>query len=73
MSKGSHDEDMDYLVFGDDGGCINILSFSRRFFVDNVSDGDPITVNPLSASKKDIIKGHFSYSKVTLHQSIRHC
>ncbi|RKP20946.1 hypothetical protein ROZALSC1DRAFT_27617, partial [Rozella allomycis CSF55] len=52
----SHDEENDMILFGDDGGYMNILTFQRRFFIENATDGDPILFNSsLMAQKKNKI------------------
>ncbi|KAI9204974.1 WD40-repeat-containing domain protein [Polychytrium aggregatum] len=54
---GHYDEDTDLILFGDDGGYVNILTITRRFLVDCASDGElsePWTLSKLS--KKDSLK-----------------
>ena len=62
----SHDEENDMILIGDDGGCLNIVTFKRRFFIDNVTDGEPLMLNPSMMSKKDdkYAKLGMFYSKV---------
>lgn len=59
------DEHRDLLVWGDDGGCINLLYFNKRFFVDNVTEDRPAFVDIDQLSKKENqIKYHMHYIKV---------
>ncbi|KAJ1510084.1 WD repeat-containing protein 49, partial [Coelomomyces lativittatus] len=47
------DEERSNIVYGDDGGFLNILSFTRRFFVDHVTDTEPSIIKPSSILHKD--------------------
>ncbi|ORZ37998.1 WD40-repeat-containing domain protein [Catenaria anguillulae PL171] len=47
------EDERSVLVFGDDGGFINILSFTRRFFVDYTSDNEPLVVKPSLLSHRE--------------------
>ncbi|KAI9094719.1 WD40-repeat-containing domain protein [Phlyctochytrium arcticum] len=50
---GQHDDERDFLLFGDDGGYINVLIFNRKFFTDNEGN-EELTVAKLS--KRDSLK-----------------
>ncbi|EGF76597.1 hypothetical protein BATDEDRAFT_92606 [Batrachochytrium dendrobatidis JAM81] len=55
----NYDEKTDLILFGDDGGYINVLSINDRFLLDATSDG--ITgenLTPSKLSKKDSLEKH---------------
>ncbi|KNE54965.1 hypothetical protein AMAG_00905 [Allomyces macrogynus ATCC 38327] len=63
------DEERSLLVFGDDGGYINILSFTRRFFADYVSDAEAAVIKPsaLSQKEEDQYKGTITLHRKKIH------
>eukprot|EP00842_Homolaphlyctis_polyrhiza_P005998 jgi/Hompol1/639/HPOL_002560-RA len=52
-----YDEDTDLILFGDDGGNVNVLSLTRRFLVDTASDNVPSEhLTPAKLTKKDSLE-----------------
>ncbi|KAH6585718.1 hypothetical protein BASA50_001053 [Batrachochytrium salamandrivorans] len=54
-----YDEETDLILFGDDGGHVNVLSITAKFLVDTASDsylGEPLTSAKLT--KKDSLEKH---------------
>ncbi|KAJ3375003.1 WD repeat-containing protein 49 [Allomyces arbusculus] len=63
------EEERSLLVFGDDGGYINILSFTRRFFADYVSDTEAAVIKPsaLSHKEENPYKGTITLHRKKIH------
>ncbi|KAL7754106.1 hypothetical protein RI367_000086 [Sorochytrium milnesiophthora] len=48
-----YDDEQSALLIGDDGGYVNFLTFTRRFFVDHISESEVKTVKPAALSSKE--------------------
>ncbi|KAI8818479.1 WD40-repeat-containing domain protein [Fimicolochytrium jonesii] len=56
IAYGGHlDEDRDLILFGDEGGYVNVLNITRKFLTDNEAHEE---LSPLKLSKKDSLKKH---------------
>ncbi|KAJ3056388.1 WD repeat-containing protein 49 [Rhizophlyctis rosea] len=54
---GRYDDDKDLILFGDDGGYVNVLTFTRKFFVDTAPESEANRhLTPAKLSKKDSFK-----------------
>ncbi|KAG5456492.1 MAG: hypothetical protein BJ554DRAFT_3749, partial [Olpidium bornovanus] len=62
--SGNFDEDGDLLIFGDDGGYVNVLHFNRRAFVDNVNEGRPVLDPATLVKKENLAKGQMYFYRV---------
>ncbi|KAI9139143.1 WD40-repeat-containing domain protein [Paraphysoderma sedebokerense] len=64
-----YDDEKSLILFGDDGGYVNFLSFTRRFFIDCVSDVEPTYITPATLAKKEdnIYKQNMSLNKKKIH------
>jgi hypothetical protein len=52
-----YDENTDLIIYGDDGGFVNVLTVNRRFFTDNNGDNGPGEyLNPSKISRKDSLE-----------------
>ncbi|KAJ3325129.1 WD repeat-containing protein 49 [Boothiomyces sp. JEL0866] len=52
-----YDVNTDLLIYGDDGGFVNVLTINRRCLVENNSDDGPSEhLNPTKLSKKDSLE-----------------
>ncbi|TPX58932.1 hypothetical protein SpCBS45565_g07880 [Spizellomyces sp. 'palustris'] len=52
---GQHDEERDFILFGDDGGYINVLTFTRKFFTENEGNED---LTPAKLAKRESLRKH---------------
>lgn len=65
---GQYDDTQDLLIWGDDGGCVNILLLTRRFFVDHVTEDKPAFVDPTILLRKEMQdKYHLNFQKRRVH------
>jgi hypothetical protein len=62
---GNAEDDKTTVVIGDSSGSINIISFSRRFFIEYTNESEPPHVKPSSLNHRD--DNPFK-SSVTLHR-----
>ncbi|KAI8929846.1 WD40-repeat-containing domain protein [Entophlyctis helioformis] len=64
-----YDEDTDLIMFGDDGGYVNVLSLTRRFLIDTASDNGPSEhLTPAKLTKKDSLeKNNISLYRRKVH------
>ena len=61
-----YDETQDILVWGDDGGYVNILLFNKRFFVDHISEDKSIYLDPIVLQRPDMqAKYHMMFKRVS--------
>ncbi|KAH9256592.1 hypothetical protein BASA81_005284 [Batrachochytrium salamandrivorans] len=64
-----YDEETDLILFGDDGGHVNVLSITAKFLVDTASDsylGEPLTSAKLT--KKDSLEKHKFHCIEKIHE-----
>ncbi|KAL2911515.1 hypothetical protein HK105_209004 [Polyrhizophydium stewartii] len=64
-----YDEDTDLILFGDDGGYVNVLSLTRRFLIDTASDNGPSEhLTPAKLTKRDSLeKNNISLYRRKIH------
>ncbi|KAJ3193189.1 WD40 repeat domain 95 [Irineochytrium annulatum] len=64
-----YDDDGDLILFGDDGGYVNVLNITRKFLFDNSSDSDASeTLTPSKLLKKDSLrKNNLSFYRRKIH------
>ncbi|KAI8902061.1 WD40-repeat-containing domain protein [Globomyces pollinis-pini] len=65
-----YDESTDMIIFGDDGGYVNVLTLNRRFLVENNSDNGPGEhLNPTKLSKRDSMeKNNMALTRRKIHK-----
>jgi WD40 repeat protein len=65
-----YDESTDLIMYGDDGGYVNVLTLNRRFLVENNGDnGAAEHLNPTKLSRKDSLeKYHMSLYRRKVHK-----
>jgi hypothetical protein len=51
IPKGDPERELDLICFGDDGGFVNVISLSSRFFIDNAGDTEPACFTPADLLK----------------------
>jgi hypothetical protein len=52
-----YDENVDLILYGDDGGYVNVLTLNRKFISDNNSDNGPGEhLRPSKLTKKDSLE-----------------
>jgi hypothetical protein len=55
-----YDENTDMILYGDDGGYVNVLTLNRRFLLENSSDNGPGEhLTPSKLMKKDSLEKNF--------------
>lgn len=61
-----YNEGTDLIIYGDDGGYVNVLTLQRRFLLENTgTDGPGEHLTPLLLMKKGSIERHYiSLSRV---------
>ncbi|KAJ3083935.1 WD repeat-containing protein 49, partial [Rhizoclosmatium hyalinum] len=64
-----YDDSGDLILFGDDGGYVNVLQITRKFLFENVSDNDNLEqLTPAKLQKKDSLKKNsLSYYRRKIH------
>ncbi|KAJ3217574.1 WD40 repeat domain 95 [Dinochytrium kinnereticum] len=64
-----YDDDGDLILFGDDGGYVNVLNITRKFLFDNSSDSDASEqLTPAKLLKKDSLrKNNLSFYRRKIH------
>lgn len=63
-----YDEDTDLIIFGDDGGFVNVLYMHKRFLVDTTGDVDVSELTAAKIQKKDSLERHnICLVRVKLH------
>jgi hypothetical protein len=53
-----YDENIDLLLFGDDGGYVNVLYLSRQYFIDAAGESDIGTITPGTITKRESLSKH---------------
>ncbi|KAI8914980.1 WD40-repeat-containing domain protein [Powellomyces hirtus] len=66
LAYGGHmDEERDFILFGDDGGYVNVLTFTRKFITEN-EGGEELT--PAKLSRRESLKKYnASFSRRKIH------
>ncbi|KAJ3016984.1 WD40 repeat domain 95 [Thoreauomyces humboldtii] len=66
LAYGGHlDEERDFILFGDDGGYVNILSFTRKFLTENEGNEE---LSPLKLGRRESLKKYnASFSRRKIH------
>jgi WD40 repeat protein len=64
-----YEEDIDLILYGDDGGYVNVIHMHRKFLVDMAGgDVDINALTPAKLTKKDSLeKNHISLYRIKLH------
>ncbi|KAJ3340747.1 WD repeat-containing protein 49 [Gonapodya sp. JEL0774] len=63
-----YDDERDLMLFGDDGGFVNVLSFTRKFFIESSADGRPNVIDPAKLGRKDSLEvNNISLSRRKVH------
>ncbi|KAJ3129013.1 WD40 repeat domain 95 [Nowakowskiella sp. JEL0407] len=54
-----YEEERDLILFGDDGGYINVVTISRKFLSENSGDVEMESLTPAKLLKKDAVKKNY--------------
>ncbi|KAJ3185585.1 WD40 repeat domain 95 [Geranomyces variabilis] len=66
LAYGGHmDEERDFILFGDDGGYVNVLTFTRKFITENEATEE---LSPAKLSRRESLKKYnASFSRRKIH------
>ncbi len=68
FNQDEYDEDTDLILFGDDGGYVNVIYVHRKFFVEASSEDKTHELTPTKLMKKD----SFEMYNISLYKRLVH-